>query len=92
MNKKVLCSTLTAAILFGVCPATALAEESLHTLDTDIMDFRNAEEDREGDGWYWDANGLTLTLEDFRYTVPEGKLEESAAIYLPDESYGNICF
>ena len=90
MNKKVLCSVLSAAILFGTCPMTAFAEEPLHTLNTDIMDFRNAEEDRKGDGWYWDANDLTLTLENFYYEVPEGELEEKAAIYLPDEAYVEI--
>ena len=90
MNKKAICGLLTTAVLFGTCPMTALAAESLNTLDTDIMDFRNAEEDREGDGWYWDANGLTLTLENFYYEVPEGKLEEKAAIYLPDEAYVEI--
>ena len=90
MNKKGICGILSAAILFGACPMTAFAEETLHTLDTNIMDFRNAEEDREGDGWYWDANGLTLTLENFYYEVPAGKLEEAAAIYLPDEAYVEI--
>ena len=90
MNKKAICGALSMAILFGTCPMTALAEETLNTLDTNIMDFRNAEEDREGNGWYWDANGLTLTLENFCYEVPEGKLEESAAIYLPDEAYVEI--
>ena len=86
MNKKALCGILSTAILFGACPMTALAEERLNTLDTNIMDFRNATEDREGDGWYWDADDLTLTLENFYYEVPEGKLEEKAAIYLPDEA------
>ena len=90
MNKKVICGALSTAVLFGACPMTALAEETLNTLDTNIMDFRNAEEDREGNGWYWDANGLTLTLENFYYEVPEGKLEEEAAIYLPDEAYVEI--
>lgn len=90
MNKKAICGLLTTAVLFGTCPMTALAAESLNTLDTDIMDFRNAEEDREGNGWYWDANGLTLTLENFYYEVPAGKLEEKAAIYLPDEAYVEI--
>ena len=90
MNKKVLCGILTTAVLFGTFPMTALAGETLHTLDTDIMDFRNVEEDREGNGWSWDANALTLTLENFYYEVPEGKLEESAAIYLPDETFVEI--
>ena len=90
MNKKVICGILSTAVLFGACPLTVLAEETLNTLDTDIMDFRNAEEDREGTGWYWDANGMTLTLENFYYEVPAGKLEEKAAIYLPDEAYVEI--
>ena len=87
MNKKALCGVLTTAVLFGTLPMTALASETLNTLDTDIMDFRNAEEDCEGKGWHWDATELTLTLENFYYEVPKGKLEEKAAIYLPDESY-----
>lgn len=89
MNKKLLCGVLSTAVLFGACPATALAEEPLNEL-RDSLDFRNAEDDLQGDGWYWDANDLTLTLEDFRYYVPQDRLEEKAAIYLPDESYVEI--
>ncbi|MGN1230958.1 MAG: hypothetical protein ACI4TP_03585, partial [Anaerotignum sp.] len=89
MNKRMLCGVLSAAVLVGLCPSTALAEEPLHSL-TATMDFRNADEDKSGEGWYWDASGQTLTLDGFRYSVPSGKLEDSAAIYLPDESYVEI--
>ena len=37
-------------------------------------------------GWAWDASSQTLTVENLSLTVPQGKLEERAAIYLPDES------
>ena len=89
MKKRILCGVLSAAILVGLYPSTALAEESITELTTP-MDFRNVNEDKDGPGWYWDANGQTLTLKDFRYSVPSGKLEDSAAIYLPDESYVEI--
>lgn len=89
MNKRMLCGVLSAAVLVGACPATALAEESVNSLRT-ALDFRNVKEDKEGDGWYWDANGQTLKLDGFRYSVPSDKLESSAAIYLPDESYVEI--
>ena len=32
------------------------------------------------------ASSQTLTVENLSLTVPQGKLEERAAIYLPDES------
>lgn len=90
MNKKILSIALSAAVLCGSFPATVMAADSFHTLDTDIMDFRNKTFDDSGDGWYWDADELTLTLENFRYRVPADKLHESAAIYLPDEAYVEI--
>lgn len=90
MKKRILCGALSAAILVGVSPVTALAEDSLNVLDTKVMDFRNQEEDASGEGWYWDANGQTLTLDGFRYSVPYNKLEDSAAIYLPEDSYVEI--
>lgn len=90
MNKKVICGLLSTAVLFGTFPMTVLAADEMNILDTAVMDFRKQDEDASGDGWYWDANGLTLTLEDFHYTVPEGILEESAAIYLPDEAFVEI--
>ena len=82
MNKKMLCGILTTAVLTGTCPAAAFAETTL----TKSLDFRTMTEDASGDGWEWDATSQRLTLEDFRATVPSGKLEEKAAIYLPEES------
>lgn len=91
MKKRILCGVLSTAVLLGAFPLTAFAEDApIHTLDTKEMDFREVNEDKQGEGWYWDANGQTLKLDGFRYSVPSGKLEESAAIYLPKESYVEI--
>ena len=92
MKKKTLCGVLATAMLFGVCPVTALAEEK-HDYDdltvlTESLDFRNAKNDIADEelGYEWDASSQTLTLDNFRVSVPTGKLEEEALIYLPDES------
>lgn len=90
MNKKLICSAVAMSMLLGLAPVTAFAEDTPNTLDTNIMDFRKQDKDASGDGWYWDANGQTLTLEDFQYSVPKGKLEEKAAIYLPEDSYVRV--
>lgn len=86
MNQKLLCSVLSAAVLLGACPTPAFAGET--TVTNHILDFRNATEDisNEEMGFTWDADSQVLTLEDFSITVPIGKLENDAAIYLPDES------
>lgn len=81
MNKKYLCGLLSAAVLLGACPTAVFAADI-----TDSLDFRKKTEDTTGNGWAWSANSQTLTLENFSVTVPMGKLEEKAAIYLPDES------
>lgn len=92
MKKKTLCGILAAALLFSASPVTALAEEK-HDYDdltvlTESLDFRNAKGDivDEELGYDWDASSQTLTLDGFRVSVPAGKLEEEALIYLPDES------
>ena len=81
MNQKYLCGVLSAAVLLGAYPNTVFAADL-----TEALDFRNATESLTGDGWSWDANSLTLTLENFSVTVQKGNLEERAAIYLPEES------
>ncbi len=83
MYKKTLCGLLSAAVLFGACPVSVLADDLILT---ESLDFRKADEDISGPGYSWDANSQILTLENFRAAVPAGKLEEKAAIYLPDES------
>lgn len=87
MKKKTLCGVLMAAMVLGICPATAMAEDNLKTL-TSPLDFRNVKEDRKDTemGWEWKASSQKLILEDFRVEVPFGKMEEEAVIYLPDES------
>lgn len=82
MNKKLLCGMLSTAVLFGTFPTIAFAATTLNT----SLDFRTKTDDASGDGWTWDADAQELTLENFQYTVPYDKLEEKAAIYLPDES------
>lgn len=82
MNKKAICGVLTTAVLFGACPTAAFAETTL----TKSLDFRTMTEDASGDGWEWNARSQRLTLEDFQMTVPYDKLEEKAAIILPEES------
>ena len=82
MNKKMLCGILTTAVLIGTCSTAAFAETTL----TKSLDFRNMKEDASGNGWEWNARSQRLTLEDFQATVPYDKLEEKAAIYLPEES------
>ena len=81
MNKKYLCGVVSAAVLMGACPTAVFAADL-----TTSLDFRRETENKAGEGWSWDANSQTLTLEGLSLTVPQGKLEESAAIYLPDES------
>ena len=88
MKKKILCGLLTTAMLLGACPAAVFAADKINLNES--LDFRAQTEDISGDGWSWDASELTLTLEDFRYTVPADKLHESAAIYLPDEAFVEI--
>ena len=87
MNKKALCGILSAALLFSACPVSALAKAEL-PIDTmtGSLDFREEKNDKQGNGWKWKAESQILILDDFRYTVPQGYLEESAAIYLPDDS------
>ena len=83
MNKKYLCGVVSAAVLMGACPTAVFAAN----LDKSL-DFRSMTEDAEDTeaGWSWDANSQTLTFENLSLTVPQSKLEERAAIYLPDES------
>ena len=51
MKKKTLCGVLATAMLFGACPATALAaNDEKHNYDdltvlTESLDFRNAKND-----------------------------------------------
>lgn len=85
MKKKILCGTLAALMLLGVCPTSAFADDTTLTL-TKSIDLRNQKEDISSEGWEWDADSQILTLEDFHATVPSGKLEEKSAIYLPDDS------
>lgn len=88
MNQKILCGVLSAAVLLGVFPTAAFAAGDFTTVTSHILDFRNVEEDCSDAemGWEWDADGQVLTLEDFRISVPQGKLENDAAIYLPKDS------
>lgn len=86
MNKKTLCGLLTAAILLGAFPSSAFAADDVYQITNWVMDFRSGRNDCEGNGWEWDARSKTLTLENFNAVVPEGKMEEQAAIFLPDES------
>lgn len=86
MTKKPICGLLTAAVLLGTFPVSAFAAEDTLTITNWMMDFRTDRDDCEGTGWEWDADSKTLTLEDFNAVVPEGKMENQAAILLPDES------
>lgn len=87
MKKKTICGILSAALLFGLLPMTALAADDLTTVEKSL-DFRNQENDVTNSelGYSWDADRQKLTLTDFRVTVPYDKLEEKALIYLPEES------
>ena len=88
MNKKAFCGILTAAILCtAYAPAAFAEEDSLQTL-TEALDFRNVGEDRvaEDGSWEWDAGSHVLTLKHLRVQVPVGKLDEKAAIILPEDS------
>ncbi len=87
MNKKAFCGILTAAILCTAYAPAAFAEDSLQTL-TEALDFRNVGEDRvaEDGSWEWDAGSHVLTLKHLRVQVPVGKLDEKAAIILPEDS------
>ena len=83
MTKKYLCGVVSAAVLMGTCPTAVFAADLEKPLD-----FRSMTEDAADTnaGWAWDASSQTLTVENLSLTVPQGKLEERAAIYLPDES------
>ena len=89
MKKKTLCGLLAAMMFIGAYPVSAFADDSLHKL-TESLDFREEDRDLQGDGWFWDAENLILTLKDFCYSVSERHLAEKAAIYLPDESFVEI--
>lgn len=86
MNKKLICSMAAVAILIGMLPVSALAADTPYEIKNWVMDFRDGRNDCEGDGWEWDARSKTLTLEDFNAVVPDGEMEEQAAIFLPKES------
>lgn len=88
MNKKVLCGMLSAAVLMGTFPSTALALESELNLPEmkDGLDFCKMEDDASGDGWSWDADDQTLTLDGFQATIPIFVMEEEPVFCLPDES------
>lgn len=86
MNKKWICSMAAAAILMGLLPTAALAADTPYRITNWVMDFRDGRNDCDGDGWDWDARSKTLTLEDFNVLVPDGEMEEQAAIFLPKES------
>lgn len=92
MKKKTLSGILAVAMLFSICPATAMAaEDDLKELKQPL-DFRNVEVDMEDPemGWKWKASSQKLTLENFRATVPSGYMENEAVFYLPDESKVDI--
>ena len=86
MNKKMICSIVSAAVLFGTCPMTVLADDDLKTLKTPL-DFRNVKVDMEDSdmGWKWKANSQKLILEDFRVHVPSSNMEKQSVIFLPDD-------
>ena len=83
MTKKYLCGVVSAAVLMGACPTAVFAADLENPLDFRSMTEDAADTDA---GWAWDASSQTLTVENLSLTVPQGKLEERAAIYLPDES------
>lgn len=89
MKKKTLCGLLSLVMLTGAYPVSAFANEDINILKNSL-DFREAEEDMAGDGWEWEENDHTLTLDGFRYAVPTGMLDNKAAIYLPQDSYVEI--
>jgi len=89
MKKKTLCGLLSLMMLTSAYPVSAFAADNVNELKNSL-DFRKADEDMQGEGWEWDANDQTLTLENFRYEVPKGSLADKAAIYLPKESYVEI--
>ena len=88
MNKKVLCGLLSAAVLMGACPTTALALESSLNLPkmTKGIDLRRQGDNISGTGWEWDADGLMLTLNGFQVTVPIFEMEDDPVFSLPDGS------
>lgn len=92
MKKKTLCGILTTAMLFGICPANAMAEDAELATLTNPLDFRNVDVDMEDPemGWKWKASSQKLTLENFRVVVPSGHMESEAVFYLPDESKVDI--
>ena len=88
MNKKALCGLLSAAVLMGACPTTALAVESVKNLPkmTKGIDLRRQGDNISGNGWEWDADGLMLTLNNFQVTVPIFEMEDDPVFSLPDGS------
>ncbi len=90
MKKKLLSLFFCGIFLTCLCPTAAMAEDTMKTMELGQMDFRHADTDRKGDGWYWDADDTTLTLENFRYTFSASATEDAAAIYLPKDAYVQI--
>lgn len=86
MKQKWFLGILSFAILLSGYAYTAFAANPELTIIDGTLDFRNDRADCSGDGWEWNADTKTLRLEDFHATVPRGKLEEEAAIFLPKES------
>ena len=90
MTKKLLSLFLCGIFLIALYPTTAMAEDTIKTLEPGQMDFRYTATDQQGDGWYWDADDTTLTLENFRYAFSASATEDAAAIYLPKDAYVQI--
>lgn len=86
MTQKPILVLLITAVLFSAFPLSAFAGEDITTITNWMMDFRSGRRDCEGKGWEWDASSKTLTLENFNAIVPEGKMENQAAILLPNGS------
>ena len=86
MNKKLICGLLSATILAGTFPMTALAADTALPKMKDGLDLRNQSTDISGTNWDWNADDLTLTLNGFRVTVPVFEMEEEPLFCLPDDS------
>ena len=85
MNRKLLCSILSATLVCSVFPAVVMAAEPTYTL-AHSLDFRNQNTDISDNGWDWDAEEKILTLNDFSYSIPEGAIENAPVFHLPDDS------
>ena len=95
MKKKfvrLISAVLSAAMTLTAVPLSAFAEGEEHTHDgesnviTEPLDFREKTADENGDGWSWDYDTKTLTLDgvNIQATLPDSDGDIHSVVTVPD--------